>query len=175
MPVRCVSTRLSWRAGGRPGRRCVSSAGRASRRGAGGTCTVARGVGRGPGARKRVCRVHHSGNREPRSPAMATNLRAKQAEAVNRVENGVKSGPALTRTRAALPAIQAAAQRFKQRTFAVTGGVRIDPMTRVERRVGGNPNLSPEGQAAELTAARDEFQAAGNGALQGANDGLHTV
>ena len=103
------------------------------------------------------------------------NLRAKQGEAVNRVENGVQSGPALQRVRAALPAIQAAAHRFKQRTFAVTGGVRIDPMTRVERRVGGNPNLSPEGQAAELTAARDEFQATVNGALQGANDDLNTV
>ncbi len=106
---------------------------------------------------------------------MATNLRAKQAEAVNRVENGVKSGPALTRTRAALPAIQAAAQRFKQRTFAVTGGVRIDPMTRVERRVGGNPNLSPEGQAAELTAARDEFQGVVNNTLRAANDDLNAV
>ena len=101
--------------------------------------------------------------------------RAKRAEAINRVENGVNSGPALARVRGALPTIQAAAQRYKERTFAVTGGVRIDPRTRVQQRVGGNPNLSPEGARAELNAARDEFQTTVHGALKAANDDLNTV
>lgn len=103
------------------------------------------------------------------------NMRAKRSEAINRVENGPKSGPALGRIRAVLPTITAAAQQFKQRAFAVTGGLRIDPMTRVEQRVGPNPNLSPEGAQAELTKARDDFQATVNTALATASDDLNTV
>ena len=102
-------------------------------------------------------------------------VRQTRREGVNRVERGPRSGPALQRVRAALPAIQAAAVKYKEATFRVTGGTFVDRTTRVERRVGPDPNLTPAGAQAKLNAARDEFQTTVNAALTAAVAAVNTV
>src|SRR5260370_36203311 len=102
-------------------------------------------------------------------------LRTKKVQAINIVENGTKSGPALTRARATVPALQSAAKQYADAVFNTIGGRRADPVTRVEQRRGPNPALSPEGIKGALRDARTQFEAAANGHLEQAHAELNAA